>query len=136
MPSIDVGVEVLKNRARNCCPCVRSLVHSPDAVIHSPAEIEAAWPTTVTRSRCPRALVRRTQNPFSSLCKVTRSTRPTSTSCGDAFDSGNIRAMTDSRAVCASDSLRDTCGPFDAARKASDLQDASMCGETGGNQLL
>ena len=35
MPSIDVGVQVLKNRARNCCPCVRSLIHSPDAVIAS-----------------------------------------------------------------------------------------------------
>jgi Holliday junction resolvasome RuvABC DNA-binding subunit len=27
---------------------VRSLTHSPEAVIHSPAEIIAAWPTTVT----------------------------------------------------------------------------------------
>src|ERR1019366_10340828 len=46
---------------------VRSLTHSPDAVIHSPAEMAAAWPTTVTRSRCPRALARRTQKPFSAL---------------------------------------------------------------------
>ena len=29
-------------RALNCCPWVRSLTHSPDAVIHSPAEIVAA----------------------------------------------------------------------------------------------
>jgi len=36
------------------------LIHSPDAVIHSPAEIVAAWPTTVTRSRWPRAFARRT----------------------------------------------------------------------------
>ena len=92
MPSIDVGAEVFRNRARNCCPCVRSLIHSPDAVIHSPAEIDAAWPTTVTRSRCPRALVLRTQNPFSSLWKVTRSTRPASTSWGDALNSGFIPA--------------------------------------------
>jgi len=32
-----------------------------------PAAIAAAWPTTVTRSRCPRALARRTQKPFSAL---------------------------------------------------------------------
>src|ERR1019366_1052025 len=54
--------------------------HSPEAVIHSPAEIMAAWPTTVTRSRWPRAFVRRTQNPLSLLWKVTRSTRPARTS--------------------------------------------------------
>src|SRR6476620_3662449 len=62
MPSIDVGAEVFRNRALNCWPWVRSLIHSPDAVIHSPAEIVAAWPTTVTTSRCPRAFARRTQN--------------------------------------------------------------------------
>src|SRR3954452_11364978 len=76
MPSMDVGAEVLRNRALNCWPCVRSLIHSPDAVIHSPAEMLAAWPTTVTRSRCPRAFARRTQKPFSAFWKVTRSTRP------------------------------------------------------------
>src|SRR3954451_15879690 len=31
------------------------------AVIHSPAAMVAAWPTTVTRSRCERAFVRSTQ---------------------------------------------------------------------------
>ncbi len=67
MPSIDVGGDALRNRARNCSPWVRSLTHSPLAVIHSPAAIVAAWPTTVTRSRWPRAFVRRTQKPFSSL---------------------------------------------------------------------
>jgi hypothetical protein len=36
---------------------VRSLTQSPDAVIHSPAEIVAAWRTTLARSRCPRALI-------------------------------------------------------------------------------
>jgi hypothetical protein len=41
-----------------------------------PALIIAAWPTTVTRSRWPRALTRSTQNPFSGLWNVTRSTRP------------------------------------------------------------
>jgi hypothetical protein len=33
-------------------------------VIHSPAEIAAAWPTKVTSSRWPRALTRTTQKPF------------------------------------------------------------------------
>ena len=51
-----------------------------DAVIRSPAEMLAAWPTTVTRSRCPRALARSTQEPLSALRKVTRSTRPARTS--------------------------------------------------------
>ena len=87
IPSSDVGAEVFRKRARNCCPCARSLTHSPDAVIHSPAEIDAAWPTTVTRSRCPRALVRSTQNPFSALWNVTRSTRPARTSCAEAKES-------------------------------------------------
>ena len=32
-------------------PCARALIHSPDAVIHSPAEMMAVWPTTVTKSR-------------------------------------------------------------------------------------
>ena len=38
MPSADVGAEVLRNRALNCWPWVRSLVHSPAAVIHSPGD--------------------------------------------------------------------------------------------------
>jgi hypothetical protein len=33
MLSIDVGAEVFRNRALNCWPWVRSLIHSPDAVI-------------------------------------------------------------------------------------------------------
>src|SRR5215475_12255729 len=65
---------------------MRSFTHSPDAVIHSPAAIVAAYPTTVTRSRCPRAFARKTQNPFSALWKVTRSTSPANTSWVD--DSG------------------------------------------------
>ena len=81
MPSAEVGGDVRRNRALNCWPCVRSLTHSPDAVIHSPAAMVAAWPTTVTTSRCPRALARRTQKPFSALWYVTRSTRPARTSC-------------------------------------------------------
>src|SRR5713226_3331789 len=65
MPSIEVGADVRMKRALNCWPWVWSLTHSPDAVIHSPAEIVAAWPMTVTRSRWPRAFARRTQKPFS-----------------------------------------------------------------------
>ena len=67
MPSMEVGAEVRMKCALNCWPCVWSLTHSPDAVIHSPAEIVAACPTTVTRSRWPRALMRSTQKPFSPL---------------------------------------------------------------------
>jgi hypothetical protein len=62
IPSAEVGGDVRRNRALNCWPWVRSLTHSPEAVIHSPAEMVATWPTTVTTSRCPRALARRTQN--------------------------------------------------------------------------
>src|ERR1700680_1422664 len=80
MPSMDVGAEVRMKRDLNCWPWVRSLTHSPDAVTHSPAAITAAWPVTVINSRWPRALMRRTQKPFSALWKVTRSTRPARTS--------------------------------------------------------
>ena len=48
MPSAESGSEVRRNRALNCWPCIQSLTHSPDAVIHSPAAMVAAWPTTVT----------------------------------------------------------------------------------------
>src|ERR1700736_5877676 len=44
MLSSDVGSEVFRNFALNCWPWVRSLIHSPDAVIHSPAEMTAACP--------------------------------------------------------------------------------------------
>src|SRR6266480_6490739 len=80
MPSAEVGAEVLTNRALNCWPWVRSLTQLPVAVIHSPAEIAAAWPTRVTSSRRPRVLTRRTQKPFSAFWQVTRSTNPVSTS--------------------------------------------------------
>ena len=39
MLSAEVGGEVRRKRALNCWPWVRSLTHSPEAVIHSPAEI-------------------------------------------------------------------------------------------------
>src|SRR6476659_9662051 len=90
IPSRDVGAEVRKYRARNCWPWVRSLTHSPDAVTHSPGEIVAAWPTTVIRSLWPRALVLRTQKPFSALWNVTRSIRPASTSLAELSASGLI----------------------------------------------
>ena len=65
MPSIDEGAETFRKRARNCSPWVRLLVHPPEAVIHSPAEIVAAWPTAVTKSRWPRALTRSTWGLYS-----------------------------------------------------------------------
>src|SRR5918994_615922 len=86
MPSTDVGGELRRNLALSCWPWVRSLTHSPEAVIHSPADIAAACPTTVTRSRRPRAWIRKTQKPLSALWKVTRSTAPARTSCGDGSD--------------------------------------------------
>jgi hypothetical protein len=81
MPSMELGADALRNRALNCWPWVRSLTHSPEPVIHSPAEMAAACPTRVTRSRWPRAFTLRTQKPFSALWKVTRSTRPARNSC-------------------------------------------------------
>jgi hypothetical protein len=39
MPSAEVGAEQRRKRALNCWPWVRSLTHSPEAVIHSPAPI-------------------------------------------------------------------------------------------------
>ena len=91
MPSAEVGGDVRRKRALNCWPWVRSLTHSPDAVIHSPAAMVAAWPTTVTTSRCPRDLARRTQKPFSALWYVTRSTRPASTSWVEGSACGIMR---------------------------------------------
>jgi len=57
-----------KNLALYCWPWVRSLTHSPDAVIHSPAEITAACPTTVTSSRWPRALDPQKRSSHSRRC--------------------------------------------------------------------
>ena len=61
------GVEIDIFAIADLAGGVWSLVNSPDAVIHSPAEIMAACPTTVTRSRRPRAFALRTQKPFSEL---------------------------------------------------------------------
>src|SRR5436190_14223676 len=104
MPSAEVGGDVRRNRALNCWPCVRSLIHSPEAVIHSPAAMVAAWPTIVTMSRCPRALARRTQKPFSALWYVTRSTKPANTSSADGSDCCFMAAMRSSRLIVASPS--------------------------------
>src|SRR5271157_2259265 len=68
MPSTEVGAEVRRKRALNCWPWVRSLIHAPVAVIHSPAAMVAAWPTTVTSS-----------------------TRPASTSVADSSGAGFMR---------------------------------------------
>jgi hypothetical protein len=46
----------------------------------------------VTKSRWPRAFARRTQKPFSALWKVTRSTRPASTSWVDDSGVGRMRS--------------------------------------------
>ena len=67
---------------RNWRPCVRSVTHVPLACTCSPAEIAAAWPTTVTRSRTEGTATRRTQKPVSGLWNVTRSTVPDSSSRG------------------------------------------------------
>ena len=82
MPSTVVGAVAFRNEALNWTPCVRSLIQDPLAWTNSPAEIIAAWPTRVMRSRWPRALTRRTQKPFSELWNVTRSTSPAKTSVG------------------------------------------------------
>ena len=82
MPSAVVGAEALRKEALNCWPCSLLFTQTPLTVTHSPALISAAWPTTVTRSRWPRALMRSTQKPLSALWKVTRSIEPASTSVG------------------------------------------------------
>src|SRR5436853_3024506 len=77
-----------RKRALNCWPRVRSLTHPPEAVIHSPAAMVAACPTTVTTSRCPRTLARSTQTPLSELWYVTRSTTPDRTFWCDVWGCG------------------------------------------------
>ena len=75
-----VGAATLRKEALNCTPWTRSLIQAPLAWTNSPAEIIAACPSTVISSRWPRALMRNTQKPLSSLWNVTRSTRPARTS--------------------------------------------------------
>jgi hypothetical protein len=80
IPSSVVGGATCRNAALNWSPWARSLTQDPLAWTNSPAAMDAAAPTTVTRSRWPRALTRSTQKPFSGLWKVTRSTSPASAS--------------------------------------------------------
>ena len=82
MPSSVVGGLAFRKAALNCRPWVRSLTQLPLICTHSPDAIVAACPTTVTRSRWPRALTRSTQKPLSALWNVTRSTSPASASTG------------------------------------------------------
>jgi hypothetical protein len=49
--SRTVGDLALRKEALNWTPCVRSLIQDPLAWTNSPAEIIAAWPTRVMRSR-------------------------------------------------------------------------------------
>jgi len=93
MPSTVVGAVALRNEALNWTPCVRSFIQEPLVWMNSPAEIIAAWPTTVMRSRWPRALTRSTQKPFSELWNVTRSTRPAKTSVGVLILGGGTIAV-------------------------------------------
>ncbi len=76
MPSMVLGATVFSDVAVNCTPWTRSFVQLPPAWMNSPGAMAAACPTTVTSSRRPRICTRRTEKPFSSLWKVTRSTDP------------------------------------------------------------
>src|SRR5262249_30815166 len=64
IPSTVVGAVAFRNEVLNWTPCVRSLIQVPLAWTNSPAEIIAAWPRTVIKSRWPRAFTRSTQKPF------------------------------------------------------------------------
>src|SRR3954454_20836384 len=106
IPSAVVGGAALKKAALNWRPWTRLLSQVPLAWTNSPAVIAAAAPTTVTRSRWPRALTRRTQKPVSGLWKVTRSTSPAratrsgaSDAPGAAPDAGGPARTEDGRTV-------------------------------------
>ena len=76
MPSSVAGCVVVTCAALGCSQCSRPVAHRPVALINSPALTAAAWPAKATRSRCPRALARSTQKPFSASWQVTRSHQP------------------------------------------------------------
>src|SRR5580704_5830505 len=76
IPSLDVGAVLESDSAENCKPKSLFRTHRPWAVSHSPALTEGSVPTTVTNSRCPWVFTLRTENPLSSLKKVTRSISP------------------------------------------------------------
>ncbi len=86
MPVKVVGGEILTKTARNCRPCSRSVTQLPEAEAYSPGETTGAWPMRVISSRSPFTFRRRTQKPFCSLWKVTRSTRPARRSSVAASD--------------------------------------------------
>ena len=81
-PSLVVGGTAFMVLALNWSPCSLSRTHQPAAISHSPALTAGKEPRTVTRSRWPRTFTRSTENPLSSLKKVTRSTRPEISSDG------------------------------------------------------
>src|SRR6266478_958136 len=74
--------------------------------MYSPGVIVAAVPTTVTRSRCPRTLTRKTQKPVSSLWNVTRSTAPVRCSMGLVSGEVGAKAVIDDSRAYGEDSLR------------------------------
>src|SRR5215469_8829464 len=76
IPSAVVGGTVFRYVALNCRPCSLFLTQQPSAATQSPAVTDGREPTTVTSSRCPFTVTRRTQKPLSSLWKVTRSMSP------------------------------------------------------------
>ena len=90
IPSNVLGGTTRRACVLNCRPCVRSFTQTPCPSMYSPGVMVAAVPTTVTRSRCPRTLTRRTQKPVSSLWNVTRSTAPVSCSVGCVGGEGDV----------------------------------------------
>jgi len=67
------------------------VVHHPVALMNSPALMAAACPTTATKSRCPRALTRRTQKEAVLGIVV-----------GDALHQAGQRLRRGGRSVCSS----------------------------------
>ena len=82
----------------NCRPCCRSLTQTPSHSTYSPGVMLAALPITVTSRARRLTLTRNTQNPLSSLWKVTRSTDP---------EMESVRAVTGVKVACRSVALRD-----------------------------
>src|SRR5207244_4028700 len=110
IPSRVLGGTTRSAWVLNCRPCVRSVTHPPCPSIYSPGVMVAAVPTTVTRSRCPRTLTRRTQKPVSSLWKVTRSTAPVSCSVGWVLGDGGAKVFIDCSRAYREGISRSHCG--------------------------
>src|SRR5262249_27861909 len=115
MPSRVLGGTTRRACVLNCKPCVRSFTQTPCPSMYSPGVMVAAVPTTVTRSRWPRTLTRRTQKPVSSLWKVTRSTAPVSCSVGWVKGEGDVgaKAAIESSEPLAGGGPRHPRGPCD-----------------------